>query len=238
MKKHYLAMLVIVLMILSIVPTAFAEDETYIVDETVTIIEDHTFDDYGWLSVYANVPMGYEGMICLELKNQYGQIQLVQIPPDNMHVGGAWLLEGVYEVSRVYDPNDMLIGTCETESVEISHNSDAKLTLEFESNPDFTYPEWTGAHTGNSGTIPAPTEAETEESTEATTEAPLEDPTEAPTTEPAPTQASEQEIEDEESEKDNIVTEVLATVVVALIFVAIIDYCVVAYRRKRKDTVY
>lgn len=234
MKKRYLAMLVILLMIISIAPTAFAEDETYIVDETVTIIEDHTFDDYGWLSVYANVPMGYEGMICLELKNQYGQIQLIQIPPDNMHVGGAWLLEGVYEVSRVYDPNDMLIGTCETESVEISHNSDVKLTLEFESNPDFTYPEWTGAHTGNSGTIPAPTEAETEATTEETTA----ETTEAPTTEPAPTQPSEPTSDGEESEKKNIVAEVIVTVVVALIFIGIIDYCVIAYRRKRKDTVY
>lgn len=234
MKKRYFAMLVILLMIISIAPTAFAEEETYIVDETVTIIEDHTFDDYGWLSVYANVPMGYEGMICLELKNQHGQIQLIQIPPDNMHVGGAWLLEGVYEVSRIYDPNDMLIGSCETERVEVTHDGDAKITLEFESNPDFTYPEWTGSRTGNSGTIPAPTEEETEATTEETTA----ETTEAPTTEPAPSQTSEPASEGEESEKKNIVAEVIVTVVVALVFIGIIDYCVIAYRRKRKDTVY
>lgn len=233
MKKQFIILLVIALLIASLAPAVFAEDETYVVDETITIIEDHTFDDYGWLSVYANVPMGYEGIVCVELEDAYGQLQLIQILPEDMHVGGAWLLEGAYSVYRVYDPKDMLIGSCTVETVFVEHDSYADLTLDYDINPDYDLGDWTEP-TGNSGTIPAPTEEETEATTEETTA----ETTEAPTTEPAPSQTSESASEGEESEKKNIVAEVIVTVVVALVFIGIIDYCVIAYRRKRKDTVY
>lgn len=234
--KHFLRLIALALALTAISPLfAYASptDETYIVSETFREIEDDTMDGLGWLTVYADVPTGYEGVVYVDLSGTFGKVYTISLNAYNLYAGGAWLPFGTYRIKEIYDPYGMLISTYAGENtVTISDDADPILRLTFCDDPDYTYPEWTGADVGITGTLPAPSE---QTPTEAPTEALSEEPTEVSA---ADLTEYPGENPTEASENTAPAASVIPTILATLIFAAVVGIGVIIYRRTRENTVY
>lgn len=119
-----------------------AETKPYIVEETYIPIEDHTFDNKGWLGMRALPPIGFCGVVCVDVKNTTtGETQTVELKYIDMYMDGLWLDAGNYSIERAYlASGDHFLVESETENVQIEPGK--KLNIEFviRENPDAAEP--------------------------------------------------------------------------------------------------
>lgn len=107
-----------------------AAEPAEIVDETWTILEDNYMDSFGWLALSADPPVGFEGILCLELSGLAGKKETIELTSMTEYIGGKWLPEGTYTVTDAYVPNsDHFLVQCNGTEVVISNSEDAALIL-------------------------------------------------------------------------------------------------------------
>lgn len=197
-----------------------------IVSETFIDLEDHTMDNLGWISIWADVPMGFEGTVYVEFQKGRKK-ETAELTANDNFVGGIWLPVGTYTISDLYDPDGMLVGCYEDRELVVTHDQDVLLNVTFEDNPDYVWEEWTGPTVHNSGTLPAP---RTEQSTEATSEIPATtEMTTAPTTEV---------IAETEAEGDSTQPGWASSLIVTGLFALLISIGVFFYLRFRETQTY
>lgn len=208
----------------SVRPTAESTGPTEIVDETFREIDDRTFENLGWVGIRAQVPPGFEGTVYIAFRSVSGKMEIASVTAFEDYIGGIWLPTGTYTVSRVYDPDGMLIGICDGEErIQVKPEADAEISVSFVSNSDYVPPEWTGPSVSNSGAIPTPP---TDPPTEPTT-APGSAPTEPITTPTEP---------DAESISSRILVSVLFTAGFFLLVIGIVF--IFRWKRKKDEESY
>lgn len=205
--------------------TEWDDEPKAIVSETFIDLEDHTMDHLGWISIWADVPLGFEGTVYVEFQKGWKK-ETAELTANDNFVGGIWLPVGTYTISNLYDPDGMLVGCYEDGELVVTHDQDVLLNLTFEDNPDYVWEEWTGPTVHNSGTLPTP---RTEPSTEATSEVPTTAITTAPTTEV---------IAETEVEGDRTQPGWVSSLIVTALFALLISVGVFFYRRFRKTQMY
>ncbi len=145
--------------------------ETRIVEETYIPIEDHTFDNMGWLGMRALPPLGFAGVVCVDVKNiSTGEMQTVKLEYMDMYMGGQWLTAGDYAIEKAYieTGNHFLVESNETQ-VHIAAGTKNDIELVIRENPE-AVEQFEKEHAAFTPKPPAETTepAETTSSSEAT----------------------------------------------------------------------
>lgn len=114
------------------------ETPSHIVEETYIPIEDHTFDNMGWLGMRALPPVGFCGIVCVDVKNTAsGDVQTVQLEYGDMYIGGEWLDAGDYSIEQAYVANgDHFVVDSDTPSVHIEPGEKIDIELVIRENPE------------------------------------------------------------------------------------------------------
>lgn len=141
MKIKIITILAAIVLVLGAFPqTAEAVPETKpsIAEETFIPIENHSFDDKGYLNMRALTPIGFAGAVCVDLKNlDTGEVQTEKLEYMESYIGGIWLPEGSYEV---VDPRpetgDFFLVESSASVVEISHTEKAGIELVVRPDPE------------------------------------------------------------------------------------------------------
>lgn len=106
--------------------------EPEIVDETFTPLPDSTYlDGKGWVTVKTSAAQGFEGDVCVVVRNVSTQETTAIVTGAlNAHLGGSWLSEGKYEVVSAYvDLIDSAVVTYEPAVFTVSVDENARLDL-------------------------------------------------------------------------------------------------------------
>lgn len=150
MKIKVITIFAAIVLVLGIFPqTAEAVSETKpsIVEETYIPIENHSFDDKGYLNMRALTPIGFAGAVCVDLKNlDTGDVQTAKLEYMESYIGGIWLPDGSYEVIDPRPENgDFFLVESSASVVEISHAEKANIELVVRPNPE-TMAQFEQAH--------------------------------------------------------------------------------------------
>lgn len=133
--KRMTALLLTGTLLLPLTATAWAAENTgrptEIVDETFTLIDDDTMDSMGYLSLRADPPMGFEGIIQAELRKKgSGICKSVELTSMEEYHSGVWLPEGRYlVVSGSVKDSDHFAVSWNSDEIVISSDTDASLTF-------------------------------------------------------------------------------------------------------------
>ena len=77
------------------------------IDETRTLLEDSDTKGEGYLVVEASTPVGFEGILCVELQKKVSSGKVtIQISPADYYIGGQYMEPGTYIVRKAYALND------------------------------------------------------------------------------------------------------------------------------------
>jgi len=107
-----------------------------IVEEIYIPLEDDFMDSLGWVTLQASPPPGFEGSICVELRNKRtGASETLTLDAMTGYYGGGWVPSGTYKVSRAYVPDsDYFSVSWDEEEISVTDLEDACLTLTVISN--------------------------------------------------------------------------------------------------------
>lgn len=143
MKRRLFTILILVLTFIICLQNVFAvsstaETKPQIVEETYIPIEDHTFDNMGWLGMRALPPIGFCGIVCVDVKNTAtGDVQTVQLEYMDMYIGGQWLEAGDYSIERAYIANgNHFVVESDTSNVHIEPKGKTNIELVIRENPE------------------------------------------------------------------------------------------------------
>ena len=114
------------------------ETEPIVVEETHISIEDHTFDNMGWLGMRALPPVGFCGIVCVDVRNvDTGDVQTIQLEYGDMYIGGQWLVAGNYAVDRVYVADgDLFLVDSNMDQLCIEPEGKTNMELVIRENPE------------------------------------------------------------------------------------------------------
>lgn len=130
-KRNYFHFLVLILAAMCLVcilgPAAFAS----IVEETYIPLPEPSLEGLGYVSISADPPLGFEGILCVEFQRKgNAQTDTIQISGLDYYAGGAWLKEGTYLVQNAYVlDSDHFSVTPSTGEIVVFQEQDASLFL-------------------------------------------------------------------------------------------------------------
>jgi len=103
-----------------------------IVEETFLPMETPSLDGWGYLAVTADPPVGFEGILCVELRRQdSGEKELLEVTSLAYYTGGIWLREGIYQLTDAYVlGSDHFSVLASANEIHISQKEDAKISLQ------------------------------------------------------------------------------------------------------------
>lgn len=102
-----------------------------IVEETYIPLPEPSLEGLGYVSISADPPLGFEGILCVEFQRQgSSQTDTIQISGLDYYAGGAWLKEGTYLVKDTYVlGSDHFSVTPSAGEIAVSQEQDASLFL-------------------------------------------------------------------------------------------------------------
>ena len=130
-KQHHFHFLVLILAAMCLVcilgPAAFAS----IVEETYTPLPEPSLEGLGYVSISADPPLGFEGILCVEFQRKgNAQTDTIQISGLDYYAGGAWLKEGTHLVKDAYVlDSDHFSVTPSAGEIVVFQEQDASLFL-------------------------------------------------------------------------------------------------------------
>lgn len=130
-KRNYFHFLVLILAAMCLVcilgPAAFAS----IVEETYIPLPEPSLEGLGYVSISADPPLGFEGILCVEFQRKgNAQTDTIQISGLDYYAGGAWLKEGTYLVQNAYVlDSDHFSVTPSAGEIVVFQEQDASLFL-------------------------------------------------------------------------------------------------------------
>lgn len=107
------------------------------IDETRTLLEDSDTKGEGYLVVEASTPVGFEGILCVELQKKVSSGKVtIQISPADYYIGGQYMEPGTYIVRKAYALNDeTAIVEADREEITVATDGDTHLQLTVETDP-------------------------------------------------------------------------------------------------------
>lgn len=215
----------------AVIATEVPETKPSIVEETFIPIENHTFDEKGYLNMRALPPIGFAGAVCVDIKNlDTGEVQTEKLGYMDSYIGGVWLAEGRYEIlnPRPESGNFFLVESSAS-VVEILHDKKASIEFVIRPNPE-TMAQFEQAHADfkeQQGSIEASSESmpATQPPTAPTADVPATELMKEPVqtvpvneTEPILSDTSDENTK----ESRNVVSDLIITLVAVVVFVGII----------------
>ena len=128
-KQHHFLILILaaLCMVFVLSPVASAS----IVEETYVPLPEPSLEGLGYVSISADPPVGFEGVLCVDFQRQgSSQTDTIQISGLDYYAGGAWLKEGTYLVQNAYVlDSDHFSVTPSTGEISVSQEQDTSLFL-------------------------------------------------------------------------------------------------------------
>lgn len=125
---HFLGILLAALCLVCVLsPVASAS----IVEETYVPLPEPSLEGLGYVSISADPPVGFEGILCVDFQRQgSSQTDTIQISGLDYYAGGAWLKEGTYLIQNAYVlDSDHFSVTPSAMEIVVSQEQDASLFL-------------------------------------------------------------------------------------------------------------
>ena len=128
-KQHHFLILILSALCLVFVLSPVASAS--IVEETYVPLPEPSLEGLGYVSISADPPVGFEGILCVDFQRQgSSQADTIQISGLDYYAGGAWLKEGTYLVKDVYVlDSDHFSVTPSTGEIVVFQEQDASLFL-------------------------------------------------------------------------------------------------------------
>lgn len=99
-KQHHFLILILAALCLVFVLSPVASAS--IVEETYIPLPEPSLEGLGYVSISADPPLGFEGVLCVDFQRQgSSQTDTIQISGLDYYAGGAWLKEGTYLVKDI-----------------------------------------------------------------------------------------------------------------------------------------
>lgn len=128
-KQHHFLILILAALCLVFVLSPVASAS--IVEETYIPLPEPSLEGLGYVSISADPPLGFEGVLCVDFQRQgSSQTDTIQISGLDYYAGGAWLKEGTYLVKDAYVlDSDHFSVTPSAMEISVSQNQDTSLFL-------------------------------------------------------------------------------------------------------------
>lgn len=128
-KQHHFLVLILAALCLVFVLSPVASAS--IVEETYIPLPEPSLEGLGYVSISADPPLGFEGVLCVDFQRQgSSQTDTIQISGLDYYAGGAWLEEGTYLVKDAYVlDSDHFSVTPSSMEIYVSQEQDASLFL-------------------------------------------------------------------------------------------------------------
>lgn len=128
-KQHHFLILILAALCLVFVLSPVASAS--IVEETYVPLPEPSLEGLGYVSISADPPVGFEGILCVDFQRQgSSQTDTIQVSGLDYYAGGAWLKEGTHLVKDTYVlGSDHFSVTPSAGEIAVSQEQDASLFL-------------------------------------------------------------------------------------------------------------
>ena len=128
-KQHHFLILILAALCLVFVLSPVASAS--IVEETYIPLPEPSLEGLGYVSISADPPLGFEGVLCVDFQRQgSSQTDTIQISGLDYYTGGAWMKEGTYLVKDAYVlDSDHFSVTPSTGEIVVFQKQDTSLFL-------------------------------------------------------------------------------------------------------------
>ena len=149
MKKAFLLMMTICVIISSMAFSAYAEEPTDETEFTIDISDLLPMNGFGYVKIQVDsTPKGFSGMVMVELEDSDGEKIEEGIRYQDHWSKGIYIKEGSCKILRVYVyESDQYLASCEVDHIDVDHNEDQVLSVQVIKNPDAPelIPSWTSS---------------------------------------------------------------------------------------------